>query len=51
MIATVMEILFAALILFGVWHREKLIAFEDEIETMAAKKAAKIVRRYNSCIR
>ena len=48
MIATVMEILFAALILFGVWHREKLISFEDEIETMAARKAAEIVRRYNS---
>lgn len=45
MITTVFEILFAALILFGVWHREKLIAFEDEIETMAARKAAEIVRR------
>ena len=46
MIATVLEILFAALILFGVWHREKLIAFEDAIETMAAKKVAEIVRRF-----
>lgn len=47
MIATVMEILFAALILFGVWHREKLIAFEDEIETLAAKKVAETARRVN----
>lgn len=45
MIATVFEILFAALILFGVWHREKLIVFEDEIETLAAKKVAEIARR------
>lgn len=45
MIATFAEILFAALLLFGVWHREKLIAFEDEIETLAARKAAEIVRR------
>lgn len=48
MIATVMEILFAALLLFGVWHREKLIAFEDEIETVAARKVAEIVRRYRA---
>lgn len=45
MIATILEILFAALLLFGVWHREKLIAFEDEIKTVAAKNVAEIVRR------
>lgn len=47
MIATVMEILFAALLLLGVWHRERLIELEDEIETILARKAAEIVRRYN----
>ena len=47
MIATVFEILFAALIMWGVWHREKLIAFEDEIETILARKTAEIVRRVN----
>ena len=31
MLATVFEILFAAALLWGVWHREKLIAFERKI--------------------
>lgn len=48
MFATIFEILFAALLLFGVWHRKKLIAFEDAIETMAARKVAEIVRRYRA---
>ena len=33
---------------WGVWHREKLIAFEDEIETILARKTAEIVRRVNN---
>lgn len=31
MLATVLEILGAALLLYGVWHREDLIAFEDRL--------------------
>ena len=44
MIATIFEIAFAALLLYGVWHRERLIVFEDEIETIAARKVAEIIR-------
>ena len=33
MLATVLEIIFAALLLYGVWHREKLIEFEDRVLT------------------
>ena len=36
-IKTALEILFAAALLAGVWHRERLIALENAIEDKAAE--------------
>lgn len=45
MIATIFEIMFAALLLFGVWHKEKLIDFEDRMEDRIAWLVAMAIRK------
>ena len=45
MLATIAEILFAALLLIGVLKREKLIAFERALSDYAARRLAAVVRR------
>ena len=45
MLATVAEILFAALLLIGVLKREKLIAFERRLSDLLAYWIAVVIRR------
>ncbi|HBL40265.1 MAG TPA: hypothetical protein DDY98_01310 [Ruminococcaceae bacterium] len=45
MLAITAEILFAALLLVGVWNREKLIAFEAHLSDCLAKWVAGIIMR------
>ncbi len=45
MLATVAEILFAALLLIGVLKREKLIAFESRLSDLLAYWVAGVIRR------
>ena len=45
MLELIAEILFAALILVGIWHREKLIAFEDALSDRLAHWVAGVICR------
>lgn len=45
-IMTVMEITFAIILLYGLWNENRLIAFEERIETAVARwLATKIIKR------